>query len=139
MSFSEFDFNFTKEYYLLKKLYENINQKNNSNFNDHDGDITEGIKWIWANNISTLNFFKNFFDSINLDEKLKKYSSKFIIRGASFITINKKEVSDSVFHLDVMSPYDDSTTNILTIIFPLYLIDNLMGNLEYRDKNSNKI
>ena len=40
-------------------------------------------------------------------------------------------MKDSDFHIDVNSFYDIETTNILTLIFPLY-IDEDMGGLEYK-------
>jgi len=151
MSYSEFSFEYTDEYYMLKKLYENINPllKSNTNheivispnieFNVFHGDITKGIKWIWASTKPALNYFTKFFESINLEEKLDMFSSKFIIRGASFITLNTSEVIESDFHLDAVSQYDNSDTNILTIIFPLYPIDINMGNLEYEDAGGIKV
>ena len=134
MSYSEYQFRHTKEYCELKNLYEyidkDINISSNSEinlnpikFDSFQGDVTKGIKWIWAGNQQTLDYFTNFFESIGLDEKLTNRSSKkFVIRGASFITLNQSHVTDSSFHLDAMSQYDTDATNILTIIFPLYEI-----------------
>ena len=53
--------------------------------------------------------------------------------------MNKKEVKDSEFHLDVNS-FDDEKeeTNILTLIFPLYIEDD-MGGLEYMDNREKKL
>ena len=145
MSYSEYQFRYTKEYYELKNLYESIdkainilsNSEINLNpikFDSFQGDVTKGIKWIWAGNQQTLDYFTNFFESINLGEKLTNRSSnKFIIRGASFITLNQSQVIDSSFHLDAMSQYDTKSANILTILFPLYEIEEGMGHLEYKN------
>jgi len=121
---------------------DSISQQIDIKFDTFQGDITKGIKWCWAGNSIALEYFTNFFESIDLDNKLLAlYSNKFYIRGASFITLNQREVLDSNFHLDAMSPYDDDNddTNILTIIFPLYEIDKLMGHLEYKSKEDTKI
>ena len=150
MLYSEFQFEHTKEYYKIKELYEifkeKINTSSNIQIRHHDivldvfnGDVADDIKWSWAGNQKTLDYFLVFFDSIKLNEKLKSiYSNKFTIRGASFITINKKFVIDSKFHLDAGSQYDTNDSNILTILFPLYL-DKQLGNLEYKSGREIKV
>lgn len=138
MTYYEFYFNHTKEYDELKSIFSNINEythdhSKNIKFNLSSGDITSGIKWIWASNRFTLNYFQRFFDSINLEKKLKTFcDADFIIRGASFIVLEQSKVENSEFHYDAFSHYDTSDTNILTIIFPLYKIDETLGNLEYK-------
>ena len=56
------------------------------------------------------------------------FGNNFTIFGASFITLYVNEVKNSDFHIDVNSFYDVKTPNILTLIFPLY-IDEDMGGL----------
>jgi hypothetical protein len=135
MTYHEFCFSFTNEYYELKSLYSNMSKINTGiKFKSSSGDITKGIKWIWASNKCTLNYFKRFFQSINLKEKLRSiFNSEFILRGASFIILEQSKVKDSEFHYDTFSRYDTEDTNILTIIFPLFKIDEKMGNLEFKN------
>ena len=135
MTYYEFSFNYTDEYYELKSLYTNMSNSNPSiKFKSSSGDITKGIKWIWASNRFTLNYFRRFFQSINLEEKLRNlFNSDFIIRGASFIILEQAKVEHSEFHYDTFSRYDTDDTNILTIIFPLFKIDKKMGNLEFKN------
>ena len=109
-------------------------------FNVHKGDITHGIKWIWASSLLTLDYFDDFFKSIDLEKTLLKISPcKFTIRGASFITLNKSCVDDSDFHYDAVSHHDTPETNILTVIFPLFEIDKDVGHLNYMENGVKKV
>ena len=138
MIFSEYEFYHTDEYKKLKLLYTNNDNDNNdlhAKFSMLEGDITKGIKWIWADNKYTLSYFSNFLESINIYEKIKHFTmstEEFIIRGASFIVLNQSEVVNSDFHYDAISQYDNHYTNIITLIFPLYPLEKDMGGLEYK-------
>lgn len=112
-------------------------ESGNLKFNNHIGDITKGIKWTWAINENSIDLFEKCVDSLKPMIN-KHFNNKFNIFGASFITLNKKEVKDSEFHLDVNS-FDDmeEETNILTLIFPLYIEDD-MGGLEYMDNREKR-
>ena len=143
MSYNELDIHFTPEYYKILELYNNIDISKDVHthdigyFNTFTGDITKNIKWSWAGNSKSINYFKQFFDSIQLFTHLTTfYGEDFYIRGASFISLYEDNVTDTHFHFDAMSQYDETTTtNIITIIFPIY-IDNTMGNLEYYDSDN---
>ena len=140
--------NFKLQRQKLKKCYNTIFnnivkktgviESGNLKFNNHIGDITKGIKWTWAINENSIDLFEKCVDSLKPMIN-KSFKNKFNIFGASFITLNKKEVKDSEFHLDVNS-FDDmkEETNILTLIFPLYIEDD-MGGLEYMDNREKKI
>lgn len=135
-------FEFTKEYYKLKNIYDSIERNiitsegiielGDCKFNNFIGDITKDIKWTWAINKESLEIFENF---INPYKSIinKYFNNDFIIKGCSFITLFEKEVSDSDFHFDITSHYDiKSESNTLTLIFPLYIEED-MGNLEYKE------
>lgn len=149
MTYIEYDFTHNQYYDKLQSIYNSIEPDINTNtpinklnleFNVFQGDITKDIKWTWASNLKTLKHFCDFFTSINLKEKLLHFSKKeFIIRGASFITLNKSIIQDSEFHLDAVSHYDTAKTNILTIIFPLFEIQKNVGGLEYKENEETKI
>ena len=140
MTYFEFGFKHTNEYTNLKQIYENKNNFSNIKFNLFQGDITTGINWIWAENENTLNYFTRFLDSINIDKKLKEISNEtFKLRGASFITIDHNIVNSSDFHYDVSFQYDRNDTDILTILFPLYELEEDMGHLEYKKNDETKI
>ena len=142
MIFSEYEFYHTDEYKKLKLLYTNNDNDNNdlhAKFSILEGDITKGIKWIWADNKYTLSYFSNFLESINIYEKIKHFTmstEEFKIRGASFIVLNQSEVINSDFHYDTISQYDNHYTNIITLIFPLYTLEKDMGGLEYKINDS---
>ena len=148
MVYTEIQFEFNDDYFKLKHLYESIKEdiinsrkticQNGYVLNNHIGDITRNIKWTWAINYESFQLFRNFINPYQhiIEEK---FNSKFILRGCSFITLYEKEVVDSEFHLDITSHYDkQNKTNTLTIIFPLY-IDDDMGGLEYKDSDEIKI
>jgi hypothetical protein len=140
MSYFEYDFDHTKEYYDLKNVYTNYSKIDNIKFNLFQGDITTGINWIWAENENTLNYFTRFLDSININDILTNISNeKFIVRGASFITIDHNIVNNSDFHYDVISQCDGDDTHILTILFPLYELEKDMGHLEYKKNEETKV
>ena len=86
MTYYEFSFNYTDEYYELKSLYTNMSNSNPSiKFKSSSGDITKGIKWIWASNRFTLNYFRRFFQSINLEEKLRNlFQFRFHYKRSKF-------------------------------------------------------
>ena len=143
----ELDFNETTEFKKLYDLYllfsediktkNGIITKNNIIFNVYQGDITKGIKWTWGINELSINYFDKFLKSINLYQRLEKlFNNKFQIGGVSFITLYTNEIleKDSSFHLDIMSQYDNSDTNIITILIPLEMSKNA-GNLEYKIGN----
>lgn len=130
---------------LLKEIYDNISDdiikkdgiiSNDSYiFNNFIGDITKNIKWTWAINKQSLSLFENIIDIYILDIN-NYFKNNFKIIGGSFITLYDDNVSESDFHLDINSNYDSKTSsNVLTIIFPLYINDN-MGNLQYYDSNN---
>ena len=147
MNYFEFKLNNNnndKQLKLLKQVYDNISDdidnKNgqittdNYSFNNFTGDITKNIKWTWASNKESLLLFSNIINN-NISLINKFFNNNFKIIGSSFITLYDKEVSESSFHLDINSIYDSkSTSNILTLIFPLYINDN-MGGLEFYDLN----
>jgi hypothetical protein len=139
----EFDSNFNSILNELKKNYDSISNfivnsdglilNNKCKYNNKTGDITKNIKWTWAINSHSLNLFEVFTQLI-IEDINNLFNNEFKFYGASFITIFDKEVDNSDFHIDVNSQYDTSKTNILTIIFPIY-IDNNMGGLEYKHKD----
>ena len=140
MPYFEYGFNHTKEYYDLKNIYINYSKIPNIKFNLFQGDITFGINWIWAENTNTLNYFTRFLNSININDMMANISTeKFIVRGASFITIDHNIVNNSDFHYDVISQCDSNETNILTIIFPLYKLEENMGHLEYKKNEETNV
>jgi len=140
MTYFEFDFPHTKEYHDLKNIFINYSKIDNIKFNLFQGDITTGINWIWAENENTLNYFTRFLDSINIDKKLKEISNEtFKLRGASFITIDHNIVNSSDFHYDVSCQYDRNDTDILTILFPLYELEENMGHLEYKKNEDTNV
>ena len=134
------------EFNNLKKLYSTLDKYINClsnaeihldgghSFSNFCGDLANGIKWTWVMNSIGISYFDNFLKSINFYKNIEPRLGKFHIRGASFITINESKVDNSNFHLDVMTRYNsaDLTTNILTIIFPLYELEEDMGHLEYK-------
>lgn len=139
--------NFKLQRQKLKKCYNTIFnnivkktgviESGSLKFNNHIGDITKVIKWTWAINENSMDLFEKCVDSLKPMIN-KSFKNKFNIFGASFITLNKKEVKDSEFHLDINS-FDDEEeeTNILTLIFPLYIEDDI-GGLEYMDNSEKK-
>jgi len=106
-----------------------IIEENDYIFNNHKGDITKNIRWTWAINPTAISMFESAIENI-IPELNSHFSNRFMLFGASFITLNEKEIKDSEFHLDVNSMYDTKHTDILTLIFPL-IIDQDMGGLEY--------
>ena len=111
-------------------------------FNNYSGDTANGIKWTWAINTPSIGYFDDFLKSTGFYTNIKELGIDDVhIRGASFITINEQEIFESDFHLDVMTRYDlfNLSTEILTIIFPLFELDDNMGNLEYKDGDTTKI
>jgi len=138
----EIPFNFSDKYFQLKSIYDNISSQvitnqgiihvDNYLFNNYLGDITKGIKWTWAINKKSFSLFEEAIEEIR--PIINDYfHNDFILRGCSFITLFEKEVSNSDFHFDITSHYDKKeTTNTLTLIFPLYIEED-MGNLEYKD------
>ena len=135
------------EFYKLKRCYDSIFETiiktrgiithDNLKFNNHLGDITKGINWTWSCNADTFLLFENCIRDIK-SQINSIFKNEFYLFGASFITLYDSEISDSDFHLDVTSQYDQSPTNILTLIFPLY-VDDSMGGLEYEDSDKIKI
>jgi len=143
----ELDFNDNNEFKKLYDLYllfsediktkNGIINKNNIIFNVYQGDITKGIKWTWGINELSINYFDQFLKSINLYQRLENlFNNKFQIGGVSFITLYTNEIleKDSTFHLDIMSQYDNSDTNIITVLIPLEMSKNA-GNLQYKIGN----
>lgn len=138
----------TLEFNKLRELYSKLDQyincldnakiylDNGSGFNNFCGDTATGIKWTWAQDSLGIAYFDQFLKSIDFYSNISKCGlDRFHIRGASFITINEETVSDSDFHLDVMTEYNTMNpgTNILTILFPLYELEKDMGHLEYKE------
>ena len=130
---------------LLKEIYDNISDDiikkdgiisyDSYIFNNFVGDITKNIKWTWAINKQSLSLFKNIINNYILDIN-NYFKNNFKIIGGSFITLYDDNISESDFHLDINSNYDIKTSsNVLTIIFPLYINDN-MGNLQYYDSHN---
>uniref|UniRef100_A0A6C0IY52 Prolyl 4-hydroxylase alpha subunit Fe(2+) 2OG dioxygenase domain-containing protein n=1 Tax=viral metagenome TaxID=1070528 RepID=A0A6C0IY52_9ZZZZ len=131
----------------LKKLYNklenyilNCNSEIHLNdgvsFNTRIGDITEEIKWIWAMTEISLRYFDNYLKSLNFYTTIEELiGNKFTIRGASFIVLDKLNVEDTQFHLDVIDTHQlfDLNTSILTLIFPLFVLEEGLGHLEYKD------
>jgi hypothetical protein len=125
---------------ILRECYDKIFNKIISNngeikfsgyeFNNHIGDITKDIRWTWATNKKSIRLFENCVKKLKPDIN-RLFGNNFTIFGASFITLYVNEVKNSDFHIDVNSFYDVKTPNILTLIFPLY-IDEDMGGLEYK-------
>ena len=151
MSFLEIIDNLDNLYNVLAlkicydKIFDEITEKdgiisfNNYKFNNHIGDITKNIYWTWAINNESLKLFDNCI--LNMMPEINKFfNNNFKLFGASFITLYNKEILDceSDYHIDVISHYDTEDTNILTLIFPLY-IDEDMGGLEYMENNEIKI
>ena len=101
----------------LINLYENIystEQKqityNNYVFNNYIGDTTKNIIWTWVINNKSYDIFNKFFLEINLINQLNKlYHQTFTIYGISFVSLHTNKVldTDSFFHYDILSPYDD--------------------------------
>ena len=151
MTYHKFNFYSSNIYYNnLKTLFKIIDkhdftkdkdiQLSNHIFSIKSGDITSGIKWIWAGNKYSINYFFKFLTSINMFQKLQDlYSNNFTIMGSSFISIDSSEVNQSNFHLDMISQYDNSNTNIVTLIFPLHELADGIGHLEYKNNNDVEI
>ena len=119
---------------IMKK--EGIILSNDFKFNNHIGDITKEIRWTWAVNKESFGLFEKFVIYKNINSFFR---NEFRILGAGFITLYEKDVCDSEFHLDINTHYDTgNTTNILTLIFPLY-IDEDMGGLEYKESGEVKV
>lgn len=142
------EFNLPNKIGFIKNIYDKIHEdiiKNNGlitfdnyKFNNYTGDITKNIRWTWAINNDSLSLFQNYLQPIN-KEINDFFGNDFKVFGASFITLYEDEVNNTQFHLDTNSQYDDiNNTNILTIIFPLY-IDNDMGGLEYLNYHTKEI
>ena len=145
MNYFDFKINHDISHKLLKEAYDSISKNINSEngkiikndyiFNNYNGDITKNIKWTWAVNEKSLLLFSNVVN--NYMKTINDYfNNNFFIIGGSFITLYDKEVTESEFHLDINSHYDNKySTNVLTLLFPLY-INNNMGNLQYYDSNN---
>ena len=134
------DFEFQNLKYIID-IYDQLDIKQKDiftfdecNFNNYIGDVTKDIVWTWGINDFALKLFDWFFNELKLIDKLNKiYSNRFYIKGISFITLNKKKVTneESNFHYDILSPYDNpKQTNILTVIIPIKFKSN-MGGLQY--------
>ena len=151
MSFLEIIDNIDNLYNVLAlkkcydKMFNEITDKdgiislNNYKFNNHTGDITKNIYWTWAINKESLKLFENCI--VNMMPEINKFfNNNFKLFGASFITLYDKQIldSESNYHIDVSSHYDKEDTNILTLIFPLY-IDEDMGGFEYMKNNEIKL
>lgn len=148
MTHKEFLLEFTDSYYKLLELYNSISNdiihlEGRINYNEYEvnnniGDITKNIKWTWAINNKSLGLFRNSIKNILPDINLF-FKNEFDIIGASFITLYEQAVINPDFHYDITSHNDIKfETNILTLIFPLY-IDDDMGNLEYIENKATKI
>ena len=126
--------NYIKDIYdkIHKDIMENegVIPFDNYKFNNYIGDITKNIRWTWAINDESLTLFRNYIKPI-YKEINNFFENEFEVFGASFITLYEDNIKDSQFHLDTNSQYDNiNNTNILTVIFPLYMDDD-MGGLEY--------
>ena len=147
MNYFEFILNADdKQFKLLKHVYDNISYDiaikkgrivtNNYVFNNFTGDITTNIKWTWATNKESLLLFSKIINNNNINLINKFFNNNFKIIGSSFITLYDKAVTESSFHLDINSIYDSkSTSNVLTLIFPIYFNHN-MGGLEFYDSKN---
>lgn len=144
---SNLDFRANPHISLLRECYDNIFNEiminkgfishDKYNFNNHIGDITKDIRWTWAINSASKKLFENCI--ISLKDKINShFRNEFEIFGASFITLYDKKVENSEYHIDVNSFYDNEDTNILTLIFPLY-IEEYMGGLEFIVKKHHKV
>jgi len=147
--YKELSIHHNKELEELRKLYCNLEKFINNcsseihlpgdiSFNTKVGDITDGIKWSWAMNKKSMKYFDNYLKSVNFYNTMKSIcENSFHIRGASYIVLDKLEVTDTDFHLDVIDMHRIfiQNTEILTVIFPLFTLEEGIGHLEYKDIN----
>ena len=138
---------FNDYYFQLKNIYQKIEKKilskegkinsEDYQFNNYIGDITKNINWTWAINKKSIQLFKNILDQFQ-EEINNFFENEFNLVGASFITLYESEVSNTDFHYDINSYYDDEKCNTITLIFPLFIEED-MGNLEYIENQETKI
>ena len=147
MTHIEIPLNFTDSYFQLKSIYSEIEKQimekegriniENYQFNNYIGDITKNINWTWAINQKSIQLFMYILEQFQEDIN-NFFENKFNLIGASFITLFEKEVKDTDFHYDINSHYDNEKCNTITLIFPLYIEED-MGNLEYKENAETKI
>ena len=147
MTHIEIQLNYTDSYFQLKSIYSEIEKQimekegriniENYQFNNYIGDITKNINWTWAINQKSIQLFMYILEQFQEDIN-NFFENKFNLIGASFITLFEKEVKDTDFHYDINSHYDNEKCNTITLIFPLYIEED-MGNLEYKENAETKI
>jgi hypothetical protein len=102
---------------------------------------THTMMWIWANSQNTLQLFQNFLDKIECEEKLNKMGlHNFALCGACFVYIYGNKVVQTNYHRDFsMLQGKYKQPQVLTILTPLFELEEGMGHLEYVPSNAKKI
>ena len=115
MTHKEFSLEISDSYHKLLEIYNVISNDiiilegkinyDKYDFNNYIGDITKNIKWTWGINLYSKQLFQNAINNILPDINLF-FKNNFSIIGASFITLNEKEIINPDFHYDITSHND---------------------------------